>query len=227
VIDVGAGPGWAAFDLAEIVGPAGRVHALERSSRFLEFMAGFAARRGLANIDGFHLDLVTDALPVSGADAFWVRWVLAFVQDPRAVLAKLAPALRPGGVAVIHEYLDYDTWSFAPALPAHEDFRRFVIQDWRDSGGEPDIGRSLPRLLPEAGLRVRELRPIVDVVSPANYVWQWPASFVKSYPEHLVEAGKVDRPWADRVVAEFEAAERDPATVMVTPMVLEVVAEKV
>lgn len=36
VIDAGAGPGWASFDLAEIVGPRGRVVALERSGNFLE-----------------------------------------------------------------------------------------------------------------------------------------------------------------------------------------------
>ena len=36
VIDVGAGPGFATLDLAEIVGPTGEVLAAERSSRFLE-----------------------------------------------------------------------------------------------------------------------------------------------------------------------------------------------
>ena len=36
VIDFGAGPGFATMDLAEIVGPTGEVHALERSRRFLD-----------------------------------------------------------------------------------------------------------------------------------------------------------------------------------------------
>ncbi|HYF21772.1 MAG TPA: methyltransferase domain-containing protein [Caulobacteraceae bacterium] len=227
VVDAGAGPGWASLDLAEIVGPSGTVHALERSERFLSFLGQTAERRGLSALRTHNLDLVTDDLPVEGADAFWVRWVLAFVSDPRAVLEKLVRTLRPGGVAVIHEYLDYDTWSFAPKLPSHEAFRKFVVDDWRASGGEPDIARSFPALLPEVGLRIREVRPIVDVVSPSNFVWQWPASFVKTYPEHLVEAGKVDRAWADRVLREFETAEANPAAVMVTPMVLEVIAERV
>jgi tRNA(1-methyladenosine) methyltransferase and related methyltransferases len=34
VLDVGAGPGYAAIDLAEIVGPTGEVVALERSQNF-------------------------------------------------------------------------------------------------------------------------------------------------------------------------------------------------
>ena len=142
------------------------------------------------------------------------------------MLRKLSDALRPGGVAIIHEYLDYATWSFAPPIASHEEFREFVIKDWRATGGEPDIARSFPALLPQVGLRVRELRPIVDVISPANYVWEWPASFVDIYPEHLAQEGKVEAAWAEKVKSEFHAAERDPNTVMVTPMVLEVIAEK-
>jgi len=227
VVDAGAGPGWATFDLAEIVGPKGRVHALERSERFLSFLEGSAQRRGLNNIETAAVDLVEDALPVSGADAFWVRWVLAFVSDPAAVLRKLVGTLKPGGVAIIHEYLDYQTWSFAPDLPMQKEFIKVVVEGWRGSGGEPDIARSFPRLLPEVGLRIKELRPIVDVIGPSNFVWRWPASFVETYPQHLVETGQKDQAWADRVVAEFKAAEANPNTVMVTPMVLEVIAEKV
>lgn len=47
VIDVGAGPGWASADLAEIVGPEGRVIALERSESFLAALR----RRGLSNVE--------------------------------------------------------------------------------------------------------------------------------------------------------------------------------
>lgn len=227
IVDAGAGPGFAALDLAEIVGPQGRVHALERSRHFLDHLEQTAERRGLDNIETANLDLVTDPLPVTEADAFWIRWVLAFVSDPETVLAKLAETLRPGGVAVIHEYLDYSTWSFAPNSQVQREFLDFVIKDWRAAGGEPDIGRSLPRLLPKAGLRIRELRPIVDVIGPSNFVWQWPASFVETYPDHLAESGKVEPAWAERVKADFRSAESDPDTVMVTPMVLEVIAEKV
>src|SRR6266496_2004890 len=38
VLDVGAGPGYATVDLAEIVGPTGEVVALERSKNFVRAM---------------------------------------------------------------------------------------------------------------------------------------------------------------------------------------------
>lgn len=226
VVDAGAGPGWASLDLAEIVGPDGRVHALERSARFLAVLRSAAALRSLANIDAHELDLTTDSLPVERADAVWVRWVLTFLADAAPVVRKLASTLKPGGVLVAHEYLDYRTWSLAPACPKFEAFRDKVIASWRESGGEPDVGRALPVMLAGAGLRVKELRPIIDVVSPRNYVWRWAASFLHTYLDRLVTEGQAERAWAEEVRAAFTRAEADPDTMMVTPLVLEVIAEK-
>ena len=36
LLDIGCGPGHAAVDLAEIVGPSGRIVAMDRSRRFLD-----------------------------------------------------------------------------------------------------------------------------------------------------------------------------------------------
>lgn len=226
VVDAGAGPGWASLDLAEIVGPDGRVHALERSARFLAALRSAAALRRLNNIDAHELDLTSDSLPVEHADAVWVRWVLTFLADPAPVVRKLADTLKPGGVLVAHEYLDYRTWSLAPACPELETFRDAVIASWRESGGEPDVGRALPVMMAGAGLRVKELRPIIDVVSPRNYVWRWAASFLHTYLDRMVDDGKAERAWAEEVRAAFTRAEADPDTMMVTPLVLEVIAEK-
>ena len=227
VVDAGAGPGWATLDLAEIVGPKGRVHAFERSERFLAHLIGTAAQHGFDQVQAANLDLVTAPLPAEGADAFWIRWVLAFVSEPETVLRKLAGTLRPGGVAVIHEYLDYSVWSYAPPRPALEAFRNFKIDDWRKSGGEPDIARELPRLLPRCGLKIREMRPMVEAVRPGDFFWQWPRAFLDLYPQHLVEEGKADQAFVDRITEELREAEADPETVMITPLVLEVIAEKV
>src|SRR5437899_9002239 len=57
VLDVGAGPGYATVDLAEIVGPSGRVLALERSSRFLAVAREACARRALTNVEFREIDL--------------------------------------------------------------------------------------------------------------------------------------------------------------------------
>lgn len=227
VIDAGAGPGWASLDLAEIVGDDGRVIALERSERFSSIMMAAAAQRGFNDVIVPHvLDLVEDDLPDGQADAFWIRWVLAFVSDPELVVAKLVRSLRPGGSAVIHEYLNYESFAVVPDDGVIRDFTRTVVEDWRASGGEPDIGLRLPAHLLEQGMRITQMTPIVDVVQPSSFIWQWPASWLRNYPNHLVGVGKAPKAFADQVPAALAAAEADPKAIMVTPTVIEIIAEK-
>src|SRR5213083_407929 len=63
VLDVGAGPGYATVDLAEIVGTTGEVIALERSRNFIRAMEQACRVRSLANVKIRQLDLMTDELP--------------------------------------------------------------------------------------------------------------------------------------------------------------------
>src|SRR6478609_3036478 len=56
VLDVGAGPGYASTDLAEIVGPTGEVVALERSQNFVRAMETACRARSLANVKIHEVD---------------------------------------------------------------------------------------------------------------------------------------------------------------------------
>ena len=186
-----------------------------------------AAQRGFADVIVPHvLDLVEDDLPDGEADAFWIRWVLAFVSDPALVVSKLARALKPGGAAVIHEYLNYESFTVVPDDGSIRGFTDQVVKDWRASGGEPDIGRDLPALLLDQGMRIVSMTPIVDVVQPSSFIWQWPASWLRNYPTHLVEAGKLTPEWARRVPEALAKAEADPKAIMITPTVMEIIAVK-
>ena len=82
VLDVGAGPGYATVDLAEIVGSAGEVVALERSHKFVAAIEKARRTRSLTNVKIKELDLMTDELPQGQFDFSWCRWVLCFVSDP-------------------------------------------------------------------------------------------------------------------------------------------------
>ncbi len=104
VIDIGAGPGYATADLAEIVGPAGAVLAVERSARFLEVARARCRSRGVANVEFREADLMEMSLGELNYDAAWCRWVANFVSSPPRLVANIAGALRPGGVVVFHEY---------------------------------------------------------------------------------------------------------------------------
>ena len=226
VIDVGAGPGFAAADLAEIVGPAGRVVAVERSARFVEAGRAMLAGRGHSNVEYHELDLMTDSLPAGGMDASWCRWVACFVASPPRLLDKLAAVIRPGGVAIFHEYIQYDSLRITTAGPRMREFVRQVEQGWRDAGGEPNIAPAVVRLLQERGFSIRDAIPRVFCVRPGDAMWQWPSTFIDIHLRHQLEQGRIEASWAEAVRAEVAAAEQQAATLLTTPMVLEIVAEK-
>lgn len=226
VLDVGAGPGYAAADFAEIVGPEGAVVAVERSGRFVEAGRNMLARHGFGNVRYHELDLMVDPLPAGEFDASWCRWVACFVASPPLLLDKIAAAIRPGGVALFHEYIEYDSFRISTAGARMDEFVRQVEQGWRAAGGEPNVAPAVVALLQERGFTIRESNPRVFCVRPGDEMWQWPASFVKIHLKHQLELGAIEQDWANAVLHEFAAAERNPATLMITPMVLEIVAEK-
>ncbi len=73
LLDIGCGPGYASIDLAEIVGPAGRIVAIDRSRRFLDALESTRLQRGLDNIVTHELDLDEASLPNVAADGAWCR----------------------------------------------------------------------------------------------------------------------------------------------------------
>jgi SAM-dependent methyltransferase len=226
VADVGAGPGYATVDLAEITGPGGRVVAVERSARFLRHAAEACRVRGLGNVSFREMDLMDGPPGAGDLDAAWCRWVACFVSSPAKLVENIAASLRAGGVAIFHEYVDYKTWRLAPRRPAFESFVAEVMASWRSAGGEPDIAVSLPGLLRGAGFRIRSASPIVYAITPGDYFWQWPSRFVESFLPRLLDLGRVDASWAEGVRRDLREAESDPSSIMLTPMVLEIVAER-
>lgn len=231
VLDVGAGPGYAAVDLAEIVGPTGEVVAVERSSKFANAMKERCRTGSLTNVGIHELDLMTDDLPLGAHgegkpyDFSWCRWVLSFVSDPARLIKKISGVVKKGGLAIFHEYGGYKTWSYAPPRPYQQQFVEHIVKSWRETGGKADIAVDLPPLLTERGFSVRSVTPHIFCVRPDDYMWQWAAAFIRNGPSRLEQLGQVDEEFADKLRAELNDAEKDHA-LMLTPLVLEIVAEK-
>src|SRR3989449_3522884 len=226
VLDVGAGPGYAAVDLAEIVGPTGEVIALERSKNFVDAMEDACRVHSLTNVKIHELDLMADELRKGDYDFSWCRWVVSFVNDPALLIKKLADVIQKSSVAIFHEYGHYETWHFLPRLANQERFREHVIATWRESGGEPDGAARLSELLADNGFAIRSARPHVFCLRPRDYMWQWPATFIEIYLPRLIQMGRIDREFADKVRADLASAERNRNSFMLTPLVLEIIAEK-
>jgi ubiquinone/menaquinone biosynthesis C-methylase UbiE len=99
ILDVGCGPGFASRDLAQLLGPTGRVVGIDESARFLEHLAGAELTPHSAPIETRLADVQRMELEAGRYDGAYARWVLCFVKDPGAVVANVARALRPGAAA--------------------------------------------------------------------------------------------------------------------------------
>jgi SAM-dependent methyltransferase len=220
ILDIGAGPGFATADLADTVGPEGKVIAFERSPNFLAALRA----RALPNVDVRDADVAEQELGEGIADGAWTRWLLAFLSDPARTVAHIARALKPGGVALFHEYLDYEAWRLIPRNEEQLRYRGLLIKSWRDSGGEPDAALELPRHLAAAGLELVEIRPMVEIITADDPWWQWPASFIASNAHRLHELGYCSADEANSFATILDRA--PPGTRMLTPVVAEIIARK-
>jgi SAM-dependent methyltransferase len=226
LIDIGCGPGYATLDLAELVGAEGRVIAVDRSRRFLNALDVRQRARGIDNVSIVEADLDVATFDGYDADGAWCRWVTAFVQRPKDLLSRVARGLKPGAAFVLHEYFEYSTWRMMPRSVAFEDFVAATIANWRRSGGEPDIGLEIPAWLEALGFDIVSLMPMVDVISPLDYAWQWPKTFVKVGLQRLIELGAIDEQKGADIADAFAEIDASPSSRMITPGVLEIIARK-
>ena len=230
VVDVGAGPGFATMDLADIVGATGHVTAVEISSKFAQEVKDQANVRGLKNISVHIVDLMHEDIPLANAgvqfDAAWCRWVCMFVPDVGALVRCVHNALRAGGVAVFHEYVHYETYGLQPPTPGIDSFTQAAMKSFSARGGNANIAGTLLKELRQHGFEIMSIKPIARSARPHDPLWQWPAGFIRTYLPRLVELGQVDNSFAANVLAELARAEQDPQSIMLTPTVLEIIARK-
>ena len=152
--------------------------------------------------------------------------MFSWLTQPERGVANIARALKPCGVAIFHEYLDYSTWGLSPRSEPFAQLVQAIIDSVAKTGTKIDSAVALPRMLEDAGFDIVSLAPIVDVVGPENYVWQWPTAFARGFRQKLVDDGLVTRQLAENALEALAQAEKDGRTRMITPMVLEIIARR-
>jgi ubiquinone/menaquinone biosynthesis C-methylase UbiE len=103
-LELGAGEGAFTLALADLLGPAGRIVALDRDAPALRRLAD-ELRRSFPGVD---LETVEgdfrERLPAGPFDGVLAANSLHFVDDPVAILRRAATVLRPAGRLIVVEY---------------------------------------------------------------------------------------------------------------------------
>jgi SAM-dependent methyltransferase len=231
VLDLGCGPGHATMDLAQIVGPTGRVLAIDESASFLKQLHDNAVARRFHHVErvlGDVQDLSTVLASEAGqVDVAYARWVFCFLSNPEAVIEGLKKALRPGGRAAIQDYFNYErSMTLAPRCEAFTKVIHAVAASWRARGGDTDVMGKLPGLFAKHGFTIEHLDVNQRIARPGTTLWHWPNSFWQTFVPKLVETGFITADDMAAFDAAWTKAGENPASFILLPPVFELIVRR-
>jgi ubiquinone/menaquinone biosynthesis C-methylase UbiE len=227
ILDLGSGPGYASFDLADLVGAEGEVLAVDVSQRFVDHLQEQAVRRGTSKLRVLKQDVERLEVEEGSLDGVFVRWVLCFTSDPAAVVAGAARALRRGGRIAVMDYCNYQGLVVAPHSPEIERIISATARSVRRRGGNMDVGRDIPALMRASGVDVRSVQPIVRSARPGSALWKWPETFFLGYLSTLLEMELISEGEADGFRRAWAERSADPSAFLLTPPMVAVIGVKV
>jgi SAM-dependent methyltransferase len=226
VLDLGSGPGLTTFELAQVVGPGGRVIARDVSARFLATLERERARLGHAHVETSLGPVEELVLPEGRLDAAYARWLFCWLADPVPALERVRRALRPGGALLLQEYLDWGAMNLLPHGPAFARAREACLASWRVGGATIDFAARAPELAPRAGFELESFRPRARLGRAGSLEWRWIEKFFRSYLPRVAERGLLAPHELDAWTREWEERAALGASYVLTPTMADVILRK-
>ncbi len=225
LLDLGCGPGFCTKELAFIAGQKGKVIGVDKSESYIQHLNEISRLQHL-NINAICSDFNQMDLQPNSLDGMYCRWVLAWLPNPKETLQKVYNALKPGGKMIMHEYYDWSTHQTQPRKEGLAVAIAAALKSFKDSEGEIDIGKELPQLLSELGMKVTSIRLMSKAATPKTFNWQWPKTFYHSYFPRLVDAGYLSEEENQKALNDLQELEQTPGATLCCPLMVEVIAEK-
>jgi SAM-dependent methyltransferase len=223
ILDLACGAGGTTIELAVLVGPTGRVRALDLSPEVIAEVRAAIHALTLTQAVADEADLDEVDLGHGTADAIWCRWAMGFVDDPIGLLERSYEALRPGGRFISHEYLELGSWRRAASSTDLDALVLAVSQSWREDGDEPPAGIEIPVWLDQIGFDLADVQVVSDGRLP-GLAWQWPREFVELGLARLLAQDAITTDLAEEIRAAHDEREAQPPAPDGTPALLEVIA---
>lgn len=207
ILDVGAGTGALALDLAWFVGDKGRVIAVDRDPAALNILQQVAGKVAVsvATVTG-----EATALPIGDAqqNLTVARYTFQHLPAPMAALAEMKRVTRPGGRILIIDVDDDVTLSHPPVPTSLERLQRCLRALQSKRGGDRLIGRRLYQLLRRLGLKAIQVILIPRVQLGLQHgrdagIEAHQVERLLEERESLVDAGLITASEFDTAIAEL------------------------
>jgi ubiquinone/menaquinone biosynthesis C-methylase UbiE len=132
VCDMGCGNGYHTLRLAKLVGPQGKVLAVDIQREMLQFLAEGMKREGATNIEPIHGSVIDPHLPAGQVDLILCVDVYHEFSHPEHMLAAMRNSLAPGGRLVLVEFRAEDPE--VPIKPLHKMSKRQINKELTANG---------------------------------------------------------------------------------------------
>jgi SAM-dependent methyltransferase len=178
VLDLGCGVGDVTLIAAQLVGPSGRVIAVDMDEAALAVAEARARADGFGNVS--FVSAKIDEYRPEGAHAVVGRHILIHAPDPLATLRHARGILHEGGVAAFQEF---DFSYFPPPFPPFALRERVcaVFTDFFGRLGRGDTGGRLYHLFTEAGFAAPDCRGEFSIHGGEDSPWhEWIAESLRS-----------------------------------------------
>jgi ubiquinone/menaquinone biosynthesis C-methylase UbiE len=138
VLEIGAGPGFVSFALADRVGPTGVVYALDQSAEALAHLERRQKERGIGHIQRIAADAATLQPDGVQAGSALITMVLHHADDPAELLRNVVRFVPPGAPVVIGEFHPDGPCSGGP--PHNHRLAPEKVQEWCKKAGLAVVG---------------------------------------------------------------------------------------
>jgi ubiquinone/menaquinone biosynthesis C-methylase UbiE len=133
VLEIGAGPGFVSFALADRVGPTGLVYALDRSTEALALLERRQKERGIGHIQRIAADAAALQPDNIQAGSALIMMVLHHADHPAEILRNVVRFVPPGAPVVIGEFHPDGPCSEGP--PHNHRLAPERVQEWCKNAG--------------------------------------------------------------------------------------------
>jgi ubiquinone/menaquinone biosynthesis C-methylase UbiE len=132
VCDMGCGNGFYTLQLAKLVGPKGRVLAVDIQSEMLHMLSERAKEAQLTNIELIEGTTIDPKLPEGGVDLILLVDVYHEFSNPEQMLAAMRKSLKPKGRIALAEFRSEDPQ--VPIKPEHKMSKRQIRKEFPSNG---------------------------------------------------------------------------------------------
>ena len=217
LLDLGCGSGDMTVEIAQMVGPTGRVVGIDMDERVLAHARSAAEARGLTI--QWQQGRAEDLNEENSFDIAYARFVMSHLADPGEALKRMRRAVRPLGRIVVE---DIDITAHAH-WPPSEAFRRYIeiyAATGRARGADPAIGPRLAAMLIDAGLEEVEIGISMPVFRAGEGKTIARLTLL-NIADTAIAAGLTTRAEVDRLLAEIATHEADPRSIQSTAQVFQ------